>query len=205
MTGRLTVLAALLFLAGCPVSSLEYVPLDKPLRLEPKGDFVHEGTGIVFPWAVEGFIRSEVVQYDVDGYEVGVHYKCIRSKQGEYPGTPFAVVSVHAYPAWVDDEVHLEGVEQGIRDAHSDVRCIQKGRSEVSLGGREFTGFTMRHEFRDPSFLGKVDRSSRTILVRQKDRRTVDWFLKYRITWSRDRTEEVEPAVEKFLAGLRIP
>ncbi|MEN8152309.1 MAG: hypothetical protein ABFS86_21000 [Planctomycetota bacterium] len=200
------VLAGLLLLvAGCPTSTFHYTPLDRPERIEPKGDYVHAGTGIVFPWSLEGFVRSDMRKYDVDGHEIEVHYKCFRPKEGAVAGAPFAVVSVYVYPAWGDDEAHADEVDQSIRDGHEDVTCLQKGRNAVSLGGREYTGITMRHEYRDRSFLGHVDRSSRTILVRLEERRYPDWFVKYRMSWPRDRTEEVEPLVEKFLAAFSIP
>lgn len=188
---------AALALAGCPTTSFRYERLESPRRLEPKGEFVHAETGLVFPWSLEGFVRKEVVQHDVDGHDVAVHYGRVRSS-----GT--VVISVCVYPAFEDGDSHLDGVDDAIRDGHEDVRCLQKGPGTVKLGGGEFEGWTMRHEYTDPVPFGRIRQSSRTILVRLDDRGFPSWFVMYRITCPRDGTEEADPPVAGFLAALRI-
>ena len=67
---KISLALALLFLAGCPTTNFHYEPLESPRRLEPKGDFAHPETGILFPWSLDGFVRAEVFQHDVDGHDV---------------------------------------------------------------------------------------------------------------------------------------
>jgi hypothetical protein len=198
-------IGVLVLLPGCPSPSFRYVLLEEPVVIRAKGDFVHEGTGIVFPWAVAGFIRAEVDRYDADGHDVGAHYKCYRPKAGANPGSPFATISIYVYPALENDREHLDRIAREIRKQHADVRCIRKGPGAFALGGRTLEGWTLRHELRDPAVIGYEDRTSRTMLVRLDGTGTPDWFLKYRITWATDRTPEVEPEVERFLEKLTIP
>lgn len=69
-------------------------PLAAPKLLPVAGPYRHEGTGLIYPTENGGFIRTNVVQYDVGANDVSANYEVDL-------GAGYLVATVYVYP-WTD-------------------------------------------------------------------------------------------------------
>lgn len=89
---RLSVLAlAALALAGCQDPAATSVA--RPAALDAQNHYVHVGSGMRFPAAVNDYQRGEIMRFDAAGLDVGVNY--LRRREADAS----VVATVYIYPA----------------------------------------------------------------------------------------------------------
>lgn len=177
-----------------------------PFPVRVSGDYVHEGTGLVFPVNAGPFVRDKIMQFDGDGLDIAANY--------ELPSThrQKVLVSVYVYPitgsmpgmtpaqAAGDDvcSAEFKGVEQvalymfvnpklvAEKAAVSPHPAFKPGYMAIfdSDGGRNF-----------PVFTGHVRSESYVFCGRNPL-----WVLKYRVTY--EQSADVRGSVDALFTAV---
>jgi hypothetical protein len=178
----------------------------KPSPLRVSGDYVHEGTGLVFPVNAGPFVRDKIMRFDNDGLDIAANYQLPNTYRQKI------LVSVYLYPitgsmpgitsaraasedACLAEFKDVEDValymfinpkltaEKAVSAPHRD---FKPGRLAVfdADGGRNFPVFTGRVRSESYVFCG----------------RNPLWVLKYRVTY--EQSAEVSSSLDALFAAV---
>jgi hypothetical protein len=189
-------------LSACVADEGPLIP--PPAQVAAPGDYVHEGTGIVFPEVVGDFQRVDVTEFDDSRSGVSVGYN------PSDPDDPI-ILTIFVYP---DQEILSIGsvpdaVEQGL-----DALAFDSAKAEISAvspwltfvrddevvlaNPYEHTGLRATYEASDESGGGADKLVSELYLFG-----IGDWLVKYRVAYVE--SPEAVVRVRDFMEALHLP
>ena len=191
-------IAALVCLAGCPVTQVNRLPQSSPLRqaapISAIGDFRHIPSGFVFPTEVAAFQRVVLLQYDSAGLDISAGYN------DALPNCPVAL-TIYVYPTprmtFVGADPELVGSmeAQWLDGAYSDAkRQIVKAHTGASLESEDATA---KDGLPRKKAVYSIDNTKSELMVSVVHH---SWFLKYRVTYPAPCSEQARSAIDSFNA-----
>ena len=169
-----------LFVALASTLAAREGPKNAPSNSSGDRDYVHRGTGVVFPAKAPGFTRTDVTRFDKAGDDVGA----------SYAAAPGFVATAYSYPMPPHPRARaaFAGAQAEIRQTHPGARLLREDagrdgslRAEYELTLRGGGGAPLRSQ----------------LLVFSKG----GWLLKYRATYPAAARREGE---EHLRAIMRI-
>ena len=198
----ITVLLSGILLVGCPT-----VQPTPPTPIRVAGPYNHPGSQMIFPENVGRFQRVQITQFAAAEKDVGVGYNL------NDPTTPVAatvyiypaprVVSIGSPPDVVETarrhvfQGHLNALKSEIMRGHPDARLISDEDFTLTQAEQSFTGRKVTFEF-DYTFGTQPQDSISELLLFQRG----TWLIKYRITFPKAISAEVQDTITDFLKGL---
>jgi hypothetical protein len=194
-------------LAAC--HDLHAVPsthLDQRVRIDAPDVYVHPGSSIAFPGKAGGFARSDVSRYDVEGNDVGVHYRRFAKDSAALFRTE---VTLFVFPSLlrpdgseVPFDEQFDGEVREIRSNkhYSDVREVRRADSDSNWAGRAVHVRSAEFTYQGGEELG--NQTNVTILAAFLDG---PWHVTYRADFPPKVRDECLAGVEELVAALGLP
>ena len=173
---------------GCASPSTKaQQPLPGRSEIAVQGTYFHVVTKLEFPEAIGPFYRTVVRRWDPGAFNVSGHYRL---------GNPHrAIATVYHYPATADGSVptnetvaqHFRSVQQEMMLETPSLYLLEEAPYQATINGFAVRGF--KAVYQAPSFHrfdGPVDSTAYLFAIGS-------WFLKFRFTYPREFTAELEP------------
>lgn len=201
----ISALVLVVILAGC-----QTVQVSMPTPIHVSGYYNHPGSGMVFPERVGEFQRVQITQFAPSEKDVGVGYNSngvrapISATVYVYPAP--RLISVGSPPSVVDDartqlfHGHLEVLKREVMRAHPDARLLSEENFTLSQEGQKHNGRKVTFELAYTFGITSQDSISQICLFQ-----TGKWLVKYRITFPKATTAEVQGAIGSLLNGIELP
>ncbi len=179
-------------------------PIPTPVSLKSIGAYVHEGSSIAFPDKAAGFERSDVSRYDLEGNDVGVHYRKIR-----FDGAAVfrSEVTLFVFPskrradgAPVPFDEQFDSETQVVRRTNADARELRRIDSDAVHGGAPVHLRAAEFAFQGGPQLGRQQVIT-TLVVFLRGA----WRVDYRADFPPQRRDACLADVEQLLAALGLP
>ena len=194
----LGLLCTLAVTAACRTQTIPSTSLPEPVLLEASGEYVHAPSGVVFPRAAAGFVRSALRQYDREGNDVGASYQRIWFGR---KGACAVIATVIAYPAWSEPfDAQYEEEAASAREGKSELSEVRRMDSPARHAGADVTVRAAEFLYRGDANWGFLPMGDLLCAFRHEP-----WHITYRVTFSALTRDDCVAATDQLLDALGLP
>lgn len=190
-------------------------PIDRaaaaPLRIEPKGPYVHRGTGFVFPEQAGDFRRTSIIEYDDEATDVSAGYSYAVPTPER---TTIATVYVYPVPPVADTadpaarkaqqdrfcREHFDTIKAEVAEKHRSTVVVEESKVASPSPNHRQPGLRAAFTFEDV-FRGKEQplRSEARLFCHVDGQ----WLIAYRFTAPAG--HDLSPDIARLTAALPWP
>jgi hypothetical protein len=201
----------LLLVAACRLHYAGTAPIPstnipESVSMPVAGTYVHPGSGQPFPEKAAGFSRTDVSRYDLEGNDVGVHYRAFAA---DFQLLFRAEVTLFVFPSLrLPDGTEISLEEQFAQEVgeirtnkhYSQVREVRRASADAIRDGGPVRVRAAEFEYVGDERIGRLKMT--TILVAFLDG---PWHVTYRADFPPMRRTQCLCAVERLVAALGLP